>query len=113
MQKKTYTVCVFCGSKSGNNIKYLKLANTLGKKLAERNFNESYFCFNSFNSFFELIKSIFKPSILPFSKIFCFFNNLLVMSPFATSSSKNRFNSLFGEYFNSVSYTHLTLPTKA
>ena len=27
MQKKTHTVCVFCGSKSGNNIKYLKLAN--------------------------------------------------------------------------------------
>ena len=42
MQKKTYTVCVFCGSKSGNNIKYLKLANTLGKKLAERNFNVIY-----------------------------------------------------------------------
>ena len=42
MQKITYTVCVFCGSKSGNNIKYLKLANTLGKKLAERNFNVVY-----------------------------------------------------------------------
>ena len=42
MQKKTHTVCVFCGSKSGNNIKYLKLANTLGKKLAERNFNVIY-----------------------------------------------------------------------
>ena len=42
MQKKTYTVCVFCGSKSGNNIKYLKLANILGKKLAERNFNVIY-----------------------------------------------------------------------
>ena len=42
MQKKNYTVCVFCGSKSGNNIKYLKLANTLGKKLAERNFNVIY-----------------------------------------------------------------------
>ncbi len=42
MQNKTYTVCVFCGSKSGNNIKYLKLANTLGKKLAERNFNIIY-----------------------------------------------------------------------
>ena len=42
MKKKTYTVCVFCGSKSGNNIKYLKLANTLGKKLAERNFNVIY-----------------------------------------------------------------------
>ena len=42
MQKKTYTVCVFCGSKSGSNIKYLKLANTLGKKLAERNFNVIY-----------------------------------------------------------------------
>ena len=42
MQKKTYTVCVFCGSKSGNNITYLKLANTLGKKLAERNFNVIY-----------------------------------------------------------------------
>jgi len=42
MQKITYTVCVFCGSKSGNNIKYLKLANTLGKKLAERNLNVIY-----------------------------------------------------------------------
>ena len=42
MQKKTYTVCVFCGSKSGNNIKYLKLANTLGKKLAMKNFNVIY-----------------------------------------------------------------------
>ena len=42
MQKKTYTVCIFCGSKSGNNIKYLRLANTLGKKLAERNFNVIY-----------------------------------------------------------------------
>ena len=42
MQKKTYTVCVFCGSKSGNNIKYLKLANTLGKKLAERKLNIIY-----------------------------------------------------------------------
>ena len=42
MRKKTYTVCVFCGSKSGNNIKYLKLANTLGKKLAERNINVIY-----------------------------------------------------------------------
>ena len=42
MQKKTYTVCVFCGSKPGNNIKYLELANTLGKKLAERNFNVIY-----------------------------------------------------------------------
>ena len=42
MQKKTYTVCVFCGSKPGGNIKYLKLANTLGKKLAERNFNVIY-----------------------------------------------------------------------
>ena len=42
MQKKTNTVCVFCVSKSGNNIKYLKLANTLGKKLAERNFNVVY-----------------------------------------------------------------------
>ena len=42
MQKKTYTVCVFCGSKSGNNIKYLETANTLGKKLAERNFNVIY-----------------------------------------------------------------------
>ena len=42
MKKKTYTVCVFCGSKPGNDIKYLKLANTLGQKLAERNFNDSY-----------------------------------------------------------------------
>lgn len=42
MKKKTYTVCVFCGSKSGNNIKYLELANTLGKKLAESNFNVIY-----------------------------------------------------------------------
>ncbi len=42
MKKKTYTVCVFCGSKAGNNIKYLKLANSLGKKLAERNFNVIY-----------------------------------------------------------------------
>ena len=42
MQKKTYTVCVFCGSKPGNNIKYLRLANTLGKRLAERNYNVIY-----------------------------------------------------------------------
>ena len=42
MKKKTYTVCVFCGSKPGNDIKYLKLANTLGQKLAERNFNIIY-----------------------------------------------------------------------
>ena len=42
MKKKTYTVCVFCGSKPGNDIKYLKLANTLGQKLAEKNFNIIY-----------------------------------------------------------------------
>ena len=42
MLKKTYTVCVFCGSKPGNNIQYLKLANALGKKLAERNLNVIY-----------------------------------------------------------------------
>ena len=30
MQKKTYTVCVFCGSKSGKNIKYLKMCRVEG-----------------------------------------------------------------------------------
>ena len=42
MKKKTYTVCVFCGSKKGTDIKYFKFANTLGKKLAEKKFNIMY-----------------------------------------------------------------------
>ena len=42
MKKKTYTVCVFCGSKTGNNKKYVKFANTLGRRLAEKSFNVIY-----------------------------------------------------------------------
>ena len=42
MKKKTFTVCVFCGSKAGANTKYFKLANTLGEKLAEKSFNVIY-----------------------------------------------------------------------
>jgi len=33
---KSYKVCVFCGSKSGNDKNYLKIAFTVGKKLSEK-----------------------------------------------------------------------------
>ena len=40
--------------------------------------------------------------------IFFFFNNLLVISPLPTSSSKNRFNSLSGEFFaDSAGYANI------
>ena len=42
MKKKTYTVCVFCGSKTGTNKKYVKFANTLGRRLAEKSFKVIY-----------------------------------------------------------------------
>ena len=36
IKPKSYKVCVFCGSKSGNDKNYLKIAFTVGKKLSEK-----------------------------------------------------------------------------
>ena len=34
---KNYHVCVFCGSKPGNNKKFIDVANKLGEELSKKN----------------------------------------------------------------------------
>ena len=42
IKSKSYKVCVFCGSKSGNDGNYLKIAFKVGKKLSEKKYTIIY-----------------------------------------------------------------------
>ena len=42
ISSKSYKVCVFCGSKSGNHESYLKIAFKVGKELSEKKYTIIY-----------------------------------------------------------------------
>tara|TARA_A100001011_G_scaffold379317_1_gene445171 strand:- start:251 stop:811 length:561 start_codon:yes stop_codon:yes gene_type:complete len=42
IKSKSYKICVFCGSKSGNDGNYLKIAFKVGKKLSEKKYTIIY-----------------------------------------------------------------------
>ena len=39
---KNYNVCVFCGSKYGNNKKFINISNNLGKELSKKKYTVIY-----------------------------------------------------------------------
>ena len=42
IKSKSYKICVFCGSKNGNDENYLKIAFKVGKKLSEKEYTVIY-----------------------------------------------------------------------